>query len=88
MAASKTHNCAVLRVWICSIVKHLYFVAAAGESDGDLIVSTWRSLLNHICNKHTDHEGPFTRCLHEPLLDRAWMTRGEVKALTQSFTAY
>ncbi|KAL1457360.1 hypothetical protein MTO96_027682 [Rhipicephalus appendiculatus] len=75
VAASKARN-SVIRLWIRSIVKHLYFVAAAGEGDWNLMVSMWRSLLNHICNKHTNHEGPFTDCLHEPLVGKAWMTRG------------
>ncbi|KAH6933451.1 hypothetical protein HPB50_015017 [Hyalomma asiaticum] len=75
MAASRSCNCAAIQLWIHSIVKHLYFVAAAGGGDGNLIVSMWCSLLNHICNRHTNYDGPFRECLHEPLLDKAWMTR-------------
>ncbi|KAH6921319.1 hypothetical protein HPB50_027690 [Hyalomma asiaticum] len=51
--------------------------------DENLIVSMWRSLLNQICNRHTNHDGPFTKCLHEPLLDKAWMTRGYVQELLE-----
>ncbi|KAH6933229.1 hypothetical protein HPB50_013738 [Hyalomma asiaticum] len=83
MAAGKSRNCAAIQLWIHSIVKHLYFVAAAGEGDGNLIVSMWRSLLNHIWNRHTNYDTPFLECLHEPLLDKAWMTRGYVQELLE-----
>ncbi|XP_049527861.1 uncharacterized protein LOC119462406 isoform X2 [Dermacentor silvarum] len=75
-AAAKFRNCAYIQQWIHSIINHLYWVAAMGQGDGDLIVSMWKSLVNHICDQHHGHERPFTECLHGPLEDRAWMTRG------------
>ncbi|XP_037529185.1 uncharacterized protein LOC119406518 [Rhipicephalus sanguineus] len=71
----KSKGCTIIGKWIKSIVNHLYFVAAAGNGDGDLIVSMWRSMLNHICNQHVGHQRPFTACLHGPLEDREWMKR-------------
>ncbi|KAL1485360.1 hypothetical protein MTO96_032007 [Rhipicephalus appendiculatus] len=59
-------------------LRHFYdawHIAKAGNGDGDLIVSMWRSMLNHICNRHVGHQGPFTACLHGPLEDREWMKR-------------
>ncbi|XP_037519793.1 uncharacterized protein LOC119396590 [Rhipicephalus sanguineus] len=46
-----------------------------GQGDEELTLSMWRSLLNHICNIHHGHEGPYTECLHGPLEDRDWMSR-------------
>ncbi|XP_049522109.1 uncharacterized protein LOC119450703 isoform X2 [Dermacentor silvarum] len=74
--ASKHRNCGSILLWSRSIINHLYFVAAASHGDGDLIVSMWRSVLNHICNQHNGHEGPFTDCVHGPLRNKKWMTRG------------
>lgn len=39
---------------------HVVFAAQLGRI---LHVSMWKSLLNHVCNKHDGHEGPFTECL-------------------------
>ncbi|KAH7984787.1 hypothetical protein HPB49_025741 [Dermacentor silvarum] len=74
--ASKHRNCGSILLWSRSIINHLHFVAAASQGDGDLIVSMWRSLLNHMCNQHNGHEGPFTDCMHGPLDNKKWMTRG------------
>ncbi|KAH7953890.1 hypothetical protein HPB49_013708 [Dermacentor silvarum] len=77
--ASEHRNCGSMLLWSRSIMNHLYFVAAASHGDGDLIV--WLSLLNHICNQHNGHEGPFTNCVHGPLDNKKWMTRGYVAKL-------
>lgn len=50
-------------------------MAALGQGDWDLIVSMWRSMLNHVCDVHEGHEGPFAECLHKPLEDREWIER-------------
>ncbi|XP_077561432.1 uncharacterized protein LOC144177721 isoform X2 [Haemaphysalis longicornis] len=75
-AACKSQSCALIQPWVQCITNHLYFVAAMAEGDAELIISMWRSLLNHICDKHDGHEGPFAECLHEPLGERLWMTPG------------
>ncbi|XP_037498631.2 uncharacterized protein LOC119372223 [Rhipicephalus sanguineus] len=72
LAASRKHR--VLSPWIQSIINHLYWVAAMGQGDGDLVVSMWRSLLNHVCDKHDGHDGPYKKCLHDQLEDREWMS--------------
>lgn len=77
-AACKSQGCALIQPWIQCISNHLYFVAAMAEGDAELIISMWRSLLEHICDKHDGHEGPFTECLHEPLGERLWMTPGDL----------
>ncbi|XP_037570386.1 uncharacterized protein LOC125939658 [Dermacentor silvarum] len=44
-----------------------------GQGDGELVISMWRSLLNHVCNKHDGHDGPYKKCLHDSLDDREWL---------------
>ncbi|KAL1434625.1 hypothetical protein MTO96_011490 [Rhipicephalus appendiculatus] len=79
LAASRKHR--VLSPWIRSIINHLYWVAAMGQGDGDLVVSMWRSLLNQVCDKHDGHDGPYEKCLHEQLEDREWMNSRYVEEL-------
>ncbi|KAH7956195.1 hypothetical protein HPB52_006839 [Rhipicephalus sanguineus] len=74
-AAAKSKGCESIKPWIQSITNHLYWVAAMGQGDEELTLSMWRSLLNHICNIHHGHEGPYTECLHGPLEERDWMSR-------------
>ncbi|XP_077549571.1 uncharacterized protein LOC144162784 isoform X1 [Haemaphysalis longicornis] len=71
--AAKSKGCSSIQLWIEAIKNHLYWTAAMGDGDGELILSIWGSLLNHVCNKHVGHQGPFSECLHEPLEDRQWM---------------
>ncbi|XP_077536191.1 uncharacterized protein LOC144148545 [Haemaphysalis longicornis] len=77
-AACKNQSCALIQPWMQCVTNHLYFVAAMAEGDAELIMSMWRSLLNHICDKRDGHEGPFAECLHEPLGERLWMTPGDL----------
>ncbi|KAH9364189.1 hypothetical protein HPB48_006285 [Haemaphysalis longicornis] len=74
--AAKSKGCSSIQLWIEAIKNHLYWTAAMGDGDGELILSIWGSLLNHVCNKHVGHPGPFSECLHEPLEDRQWMRPG------------
>ncbi|KAH6921105.1 hypothetical protein HPB50_027906 [Hyalomma asiaticum] len=71
-AASRKHK--VLSVWTQGIINHLYWVAAMGQGDGELVSSMWRRLLRHVCNRHDGHDGPYTKCLHDQLEDREWIT--------------
>ncbi|XP_077548186.1 uncharacterized protein LOC144160993 [Haemaphysalis longicornis] len=53
-----------------------------GQGDSELILSMWKSILNHVCDVHTGHDGPFAECLHEPLEDRQW-----IKPSSRAFAA-
>ncbi|XP_077558031.1 uncharacterized protein LOC144173512 [Haemaphysalis longicornis] len=53
-----------------------------GQGDSELILSMWKSILNHVCDMHTGHDGPFAECLHEPLEDRQW-----IKPSSRAFAA-
>lgn len=63
---------AIIKIWINYIINRLYWVVTMGLADGDLVVSMWMSRVNHVCNKHADHEGPYKECIHGPHYDREW----------------
>lgn len=65
--AAKSKGCSSIRPWIEAINRHLYWAAAVGDGDGDLILSIWGSLLNHVCNKHEGHQGRLQSASTSPL---------------------
>ena len=47
--------------WIKSITNHLYWcVASSPEGDGNEMAFRWKSLMEHICDRHNE-------CYHLPL---------------------
>jgi hypothetical protein len=79
--AAKKSGCEDISHWIRSASNHAYWVAASSGDDGDMKLDKWRSLLNHVRDKHTDHGGQFPRCLHGPLDDaddRMWLKDGKI----------
>lgn len=75
-AASKTAGCSTLELWVQPISNHLYWCAALGAGDPELVVDMWKSMANHICNVHVGHEGLYTECAHDDLDDRQWLKPG------------
>ena len=74
-------ECSELRPWIKSITNHLYWTAASTpEQDGELMLSKWNSLTNHIINIHEGHSGRFVKCIHGDLSrdreQRKWLKPG------------
>jgi len=64
----------VIGEWIKSITNHLYWcVASSPEGDGDEMVVRWKSLMEHICDRHDE-------CYHLPLERRdrhkKWLVSG------------
>ncbi|XP_070384925.1 uncharacterized protein [Dermacentor albipictus] len=72
-AASRKGRCRELLSWIQPIVNHLYWCACACGGNGDLLVATWTSLLNHIADIHDGHGNPYPRCLHGPSSRVSWL---------------
>ena len=67
-------DCEVVGKWIKSISNHLYWCAASSpEGDGDEMVVRWKSLMEHICDRHDE-------CYHLPLEGRdrhkKWLVSG------------
>ena len=71
-AIAKEKGCEVLREWIDSIINHLYWCVVSSPSDSpELVLAKWKSVLNHLQNKHTGHEDPlFPDCTHALLSGR------------------
>ncbi|XP_041360848.1 uncharacterized protein LOC121377055 [Gigantopelta aegis] len=81
IALAKEKDCSTLRPWIKSISNHVHWTAASTpDGNGDVMVSKWYSLLHHISNIHSGHDGPFTECEHGPLegedRDNLWLKPG------------
>ena len=58
---SSNKDCSIIAEWIKSITNHLYwFAASSPEGDGNEIVKSWKSLMDHICDSHDT-------CYHSPL---------------------
>ncbi|KAG0444834.1 hypothetical protein HPB47_013333 [Ixodes persulcatus] len=60
-AASKGKDCGVLALWSQPAVNHMYWVAAASQGNGDLLVDAWTSITRHVTNIHEGHPGLYTR---------------------------
>ena len=79
----KQKDCDEVNSWIKSISNHLYWCAASTEGhDGDMVLSKWKSVANHIQNVHSGHEGPYDTCQHEELTDRKWFKPGKKKFIS------
>lgn len=71
LALSKEKDCDELQPWIRSITNHLYWTAASTkEEDGELMKEKWKSVANHIINKHCGHHEKFVQCTHGDLEGR------------------
>jgi hypothetical protein len=80
-AASKKKLCEIVGQWSHSISNHLYWCAASSDGNGELMLQKWLSILNHVVDEHEGHGDLYPRCLHGPVNDRQWMTRGTSKSL-------
>ena len=56
-----------LKPWKRSIINHLHWCAAtSGNDTPEMIVAKWKSVCNHIINKHEGHDDPlFPMCRHD-----------------------
>ncbi|KAL3854388.1 hypothetical protein ACJMK2_013659 [Sinanodonta woodiana] len=76
-AAAKKKDGELIRPWIKSTVNHAYWVATSCADNGKLKVAKWKSLMNHITDKHEDHSTIFCKCEHGPILEeRQWLRDG------------
>ncbi|XP_066272311.1 uncharacterized protein [Branchiostoma lanceolatum] len=76
---SKRRGCQELKPWVRSIINHLYWaVISTPAGSGDVIVAKWKSVLEHIHNRHGGFGGLFPACTHGPLEGREarkpWLT--------------
>ncbi|XP_078690674.1 uncharacterized protein LOC144921496 [Branchiostoma floridae x Branchiostoma belcheri] len=68
---SMTRGCQDLKPWVGSIVNHLYWaVISTPAGNGQLIADKWKSVLEHIHDRHSGFTGLFPQCTHGPLEGR------------------
>ena len=83
MNLAKEKDCALAGEWIKSIINHLYWCASSTpDGNGDVMEAKWLSVVNHIRNRHTQHDRLFPKCLHAKYKRRRgeavkWMKQGE-----------
>lgn len=78
LKAGKEKDCEVILKWVTSIRNHLYWCATSTkEGFGKLTQSKWKSLHNHIQDKHNHDGNLFKSCVHEHLeKKRKWIKNG------------
>ena len=58
-----------LKEWIDTIINHLFWCVVSSPSNcPQLVLAKWKSMLDHLQNRHTGHEDSlFRSCAHKPL---------------------
>lgn len=69
---AKKSGCEEVGGWIRSMVNHLYWSAMSSDDDPGMILEKWKSLGNHIHNKHRGHGTKYKKCAHGRLKKRKW----------------
>lgn len=71
----KYKDCDLINDWIKSITNHLYWSAAsAPDGDGEQMATRWKSLMDHICDRH---EGCYHFDLSERERRKKWFIPGK-----------
>ncbi|XP_033962418.1 uncharacterized protein [Pseudochaenichthys georgianus] len=60
---SQNKDCKVLKRWLHSIKKHVYW-SATGTTSGPEKVASWTSVVNHLQNIHVHDDPLFLKCSH------------------------
>ena len=55
----------------------MYWCAATSDGNAEMVTDKWKSVVNHVADKHTGHGSKFPECQHEELEDRVWITQGK-----------
>jgi solute carrier family 8 (sodium/calcium exchanger) len=69
-AAAKLRDCGIIADWIPSIKNHIHWSAASSvQENKDEIEAKYRSIVNHVVNRHEHESAAFPVCLHGQLSD-------------------
>lgn len=64
----KDDSSSKIKEWSTAIVNHLYWVPSSTPPNtakwNDVVEAKWRSMLNHIVNKHKHEDPHYPRCEH------------------------
>ena len=81
LAASKEKGCEVIGEWIKAVKNHIYWCSTSTRAGfQDLILAKWKSFMQHVSNKHSDHpDALFTDCAHDDDIEpRKWIKVGMI----------
>ncbi len=75
---AKEKGMEIISEWIRPIENHLYWSAlTTSNGDGRIIWAKFKSILDHVTNKHTGFDDPlFNKCAHGVIAPRKWLQRG------------
>ena len=79
---AKVKGCEELLPWIKSISNHLWWCPATCEKSADLLHEKWKSILEHVQNKHTwtgfklVHECSHPRLTNHQMRKKKWLQPG------------
>ena len=85
----KEKGCEKISHWVKGVRNHLYWCAmSTRQGFEDLIDAKWRSLMQHVANKHDNHGSPlFQKCAHDDEIEsRRWIRIG-IKLLIFTLSA-
>ncbi|KAM7286366.1 uncharacterized protein ISCGN_030188, partial [Ixodes scapularis] len=80
-AASKRPQNKDLKRWMEKVTNHVYWCAAIGNGDGQVVLDAWKTITRHIINVHDGHEGSISRCMHGPLHNKLWLNAEYISTL-------
>lgn len=80
LKVGKESGCSLLVKWQKALKNHVHWCATSTKLGfGQLILAKWKSIIRHVCNKHTNHPDPlFKQCAHGPLSRRCWLEKGKI----------
>ena len=72
----KENCCEKLADWVNEVCNHLYWCATSTkEGFQEMMTAKWKSLMEHVANKHDNHLSPlFKKCANEEI-DNQWCIR-------------
>ena len=81
LAASKQKGCEVIAQWVKAVKNHIFWCSTSTKPGfQDLILAKWKSFVQHVSNKHTNHPDKlFEECAHDDAMTpRKWIKVGRL----------
>ena len=79
LKTSKFKGFEIIKYWMKGVRNHLYWCTASTKPGFEqMIVAKWKSIVQHIANRHNNHPDPlFKNCVHgEDIERRKWIKIG------------
>ena len=80
-------DCKIVQEWIKPIGNHLFWCAENCNGDAETLRQMWKSVLNHITNKHTfkTQHPKYPKCQHKPLPKEKSKRKKWIKKFTPAY---